>query len=349
MSAGEQSERFPSGPGRDCHGCAALVRQLTGICLPEEIVIELPGLGEVVIRPTVLENDGAWLQNLRHACEEALLECANSAAQFLVERGFALHTVNAILGHGPVIAAGSLSRIERGILHGALVALSERLGLLPTIRPQVQENWAPSSDSIVVEVSLGLRGVVGRAWVCASNAFLAKILTTQAHHGPGQLQTRVFLELGRTWLPVSELAAANEGDVVVFDGVAALASADPWPAHIRRGDVVVPVSLRADGVVAAAVSGNDAKDRRSTTKLEQGPVRSSTSLAPMRAEACAEIAAELGRFRGAMLASLLCGKPLDGGRGDAILLRRSGTAWAEGELLAVDGELAVRITRKLAA
>ena len=184
--------------------------------------------------------------------------------------------------------------------------------------------------------------------MCASDAFLAKILTTHAHR-PGQVQTKVFLELGRTWLPASELAGANEGDVVVFDGVAALPLLDPWPANIHRGDVVIPVSLRADGVVAAAVSGGDARDRRRTTTFEQGPVRSSSGLAPMKAEACAEIAAEIGRLGSAMLASLLCGVPLDEGRGDAILLRRSGATWAEGEILAVDGELAVRITRKLAA
>jgi len=348
MSAGERSEHLGSGLCRDFHGCVALARQVMQVCLSGKIVIKLPGLGDVVLRPTVVPNDGVCLGALRHACEEARLECADSAAQFLVERDFALHTVNAILGLEPVIAAGSLSRTERGILYGVLAAVSAGLGFLPAVRLLAQQNWVPDSESIVVEVSLGLRGVDGRAWVCASQAFLARMLTAQSHCS-GQAQMMVLLEVGRTLLSVADLAVATEGDVVVFDGVAALPSEEPWPIHIRRGDVEVPALLRADGVVAAAASGLDKTERRSATKAERQPVRRSAGFASATADARVEIAAEIGRLQGATLASLLRGEPLDRGRGDAILLRRDGTSWAEGEILAVDGELAVRITRKLEA
>ena len=347
MRTGEQSEHLRRGLGGDSHGCVAFVRQVMRVCTPEEIGFELPVLGHVVLRPTVLEDDGAWLQELRHSCEEARFECADSAAHFLVERESALHIVNAILGHEPVIAVGSLSRIERGILQGVLMALSARLGLSFVIRLHTQESWVPNSDSIVVEVSMGLRGVVGRAWVCASHAFLAKLFTTQAHR-PGQAQTMATLELGRTWLSVSDVAAAREGDVVVFDGVAALPLAHPWPAHLRRGNLVLPVSLRDDGVVAAAASGGRARDLRSDTKSERRPARRSASLALAKADACAEVVAEIGRIQSATLALLLCGEPLDRGRVDTILLYRDGLSWAEGEILAVEGDFAVRITRKLA-
>jgi hypothetical protein len=318
------------------------------VCLPEEIVIAVPGLGDVVLRPTVCENDASWLSNLRPACEEAGLECADSAALLLVERRFALHVVNAILGHEPGIAADSLSRVERGVFYGALAALFVRLGLVPAIRLHMEENGVPNSDSIGVEVSLRLRGVAGRAWLGASAEFLARILTTDAP-GPGQAPAMVCVELGRTRLPISELAEAKEGDLVIFDGVAPLPSADPWPVHLCRGDVEVLASLRPDGVVVASDSENDQPDRRSVTKCERRQARSCAGFAGEKADACAEIAAEIGRIRGAALASLLCGEPLDRVRDGAILLRRDGTSWAEGEIFAVEGEFAVRITRKLAA
>jgi len=348
MPAGEQGEHFRSGCNGGFRGCVALVRQVMRVCIPEEMVIELPGLGGVALRPMVLENNGAWLGDLRHACEESQLQCADSWAQILVEKEFAFHTVNAILGHEPVISAGSLSRIERGIFQGALMALSARLGLSPAIRLHTQASLRPNSDSIVVEVSLRLRGVVGRAWVCAPGEFLAKILATQSRRS-GSVQPMVTLELGRTWLPLSELAAAKEGDAVIFDNVAALPSAAPWPAHIRRGSVVFPVSLCADGVVVAAASEGDAWDLPSGTNSERQPRRRSAGSASVMADACAEMAAEIGCLQGATLAALLCGEPLAGGRVNTILLRRDGTSWAEGEILAVEGELAVRITRKLAA
>ena len=126
-------------------------------------------------------------------------------------------------------------------------------------------------------------------------------------------------------------------------------SADPWPVHLCRGDVEVLASLRPDGVVVASDSENDQPDRRSVTKCERRQARSCAGFAGEKADACAEIAAEIGRIRGAALASLLCGEPLDRVRDGAILLRRDGTSWAEGEIFAVEGEFAVRITRKLAA
>ena len=345
---GEHSQHLGSRSGRDVWGRVALIRHVMRVCLPEEIVIALPGLGDAVLRPAVCEIDASWLSNLRPGCEEGGLECADSAALLLVERGFALHMVNALLGHEPVIAADSLSRVERGVFYGALAALLVRLGPVPAIRLHMEENWVPNSDSIGVEVSLRLRGVAGRAWLGASAEFLARILTTYAP-GPGQAPAMVCVELGRTRLPISDLTEAKEGDLVIFDGVAPLPSADPWPVHLCRGDVKVLATLRPDGVVVASDSDNDQQDLRRVTKCERRQARGCPGFAGGKTDACAEIAAEIGRIRGAALASLLCGEPLDRVRDGAILLRRDGTSWAEGEIFAVEGEFAVRITRKLAA
>lgn len=345
MCAGEQDD--PSGNRVGCNPRRRSIhaRQLMRVCLPAQIAVELPGLGELVLQPVVLDEDAAWLANLHRSCEVARLECGSAEAVLFVEGGFAHHLVNAILGCEPVIAAGPLSRIERGLVHGALAALSARLGFLPAVRVCAGEQPALDSGALVLDVSICLREVLGRAWLCAPVAFLAEILSAQAPRSDALV---VALELGRTGLPVSELAEASEGDVVVFDGVPALPEHDPWPVQIRRGDAVATASLRPDGVLV--VAGGDVADQElgTVTNADGRSKRRSGQTDRLAANASAEVAAELGILHGAALAALLRDQPYDFGRGHPILMRRNGTAWAEGELFAVDNALAVRIRRKLA-
>ena len=92
----------------------------------------------------------------------------------------------------------------------------------------------------------------------------------------------------------------------------------------------------------------DDRDCAVSTKVER---RARISLAQPDAAATdpgGEVAAEIARLDGTALVGLLGGAPLGQGRGQSVLLRLADVAWAEGEILAVDGELAVRITRKLA-
>jgi flagellar motor switch/type III secretory pathway protein FliN len=63
---------------------------------------------------------------------------------------------------------------------------------------------------------------------------------------------------------------------------------------------------------------------------------------------CADVTAEIGGLRGVSLGALLGEVPLDLRRSDPILLRVDDVPWAEGELTAIDGALAVRITRMMA-
>jgi hypothetical protein len=315
------------------------------VCLWGKIAVELPGLGELFLRPLVLDKNAAWLSNLHRSCEVARLECAGAGAVLFVESGFARHTVNAILGCEPAVAARPLSRIERGLLHGGLAALSARLGFLPALR--AGEPPALDSDALLIEVSIGLREVLGRAWLCASIEFLAEMLSAQAPTSEA-LVAKVAMELGRTHLTVSELAEANEGDLVVFDGVPALSAHDPWPVQIRGGEATVTASLRPDGVLVVAGDGVADQELGITTKAEGRLGRRSGPQDCVEANANAEVAAEIGLLHGAALAALLRGQPHDFGRSHPILMRRNGTAWAEGSILAVDNALAVRIRRKLA-
>ena len=325
---GEHGEYLESEPHGEVRARSALVRQLVRGCLPRELTVNLAGIGELVLRSAVSEVDAGWLWKRRRSCEVVSIECAGREALVLVERGFALHTVNALLGHVPLSAVGSLSRIERGLFHGLLAALSARLQLLSTVGVCADDRQAPDPDSIVIESSIELRGAAGRAWLCASAEFLAQILSTQASTST-KSSAMVCLELARTCVPVSQLAQATEGDVVVFDEVAALPAAAPWPVRLRCGGGAIPASLRPDGILVAAQSD---------------PPKS----LPPSTGTDAEVAAELGQFQRSSLAGLLDGAPIGTGRSDSILLRLADVPWAEGEVIAFDDVFAVRITRKLA-
>ena len=342
---GKQSEPSGSEPRRDLRGCAALVHQLVRGFLPSGLTVDLSGLGNLVLRPVVVETDVAWMGRLHRGCEGVRLECAGTEALLLVEKGFALHIVNALLGHAPAISDGPLSRIERGLFHGVLAVLSARFGLLSTVC--AEERQTPDSASIVIEAFVELRGRAGRAWLCASAEFLAHMLATQALASKKPL-AMLCLELARTLVPAAQLAAAKAGDGLVFDEVAALPAADPWPIRIRNGGAVVLASLRPDGILAS----RDVDDLGIVTQAERRSARIPTPSDPAKfspgSTDTVEIVAELGRFQGVSLARLLGGAPLDWVRGNPILLRLADTLWAEGEITAHDDAFAVRITRKLA-
>jgi hypothetical protein len=344
MRMGDNGEHLGDKSLRNLRGRTTLVGQVLRGFLPEKLVIELPGLGEICLQPVFSENDATRLWQLRHSCEVVQIECPGKEALLLVEKGFAVHAVNTMLGYEPTIAAGSLSRIERGLLHGILVALFARLGLRFTVGVCAEERQAPDADFVVVEFSLGLRGDAGRAWLCASVECMAHILVSGFPY-----QTMFCLELGRTRVPLSQLAATKVGDVVVFDEAAALPGADPWPVCIRGGGAVFAASLGADGIL----TGVDASDLGTVTRDERRPARiaaqsEAAKSPPASTDTSAEILAELGRVQGSVLASLLCGAAIDGGRERAILLRLADAPWAEGEIIAFEGALAARITRKLA-
>jgi len=345
MRAGERNGHVMSEPCFDSCTSGNWVRQMMRLCWPREGAVALAGLGPLIFQPAVCETDVAWLLRVRRSCEEVLIECAETSALLLVEGTFALGAVNAILGLPLAPAVRSLSRIERGVLHGLLATLSARLGLLPAVRVCPEGRQTEMSDPVVIEISLRLGEAIGHAWLCATEEFWVRILATQAT-SLGPSSTVFCLEFGRTRVPVSELSDVREGDAIVFDGVAALVATDPWPIQIRRGGIAVAASLGADGVVVAEAA--DDRDCGVSTKVER---RATVPLARPHAAVAVpggEVTAEIARLDGAALGGLFGGAPLGRGRCQSVLLRLADAPWAEGEILAVDGEFAVRITRKLA-
>jgi len=347
MRLGEENERLGSKSSDEPGRRLGMVRQVLRLCLSGERVVTLPCLGDLILRPSVLDGDADWLANVRGVSWELTsIECAGLKATLEVERGFALHIVNTLTGCGAALASGPLSRIERGLLQGALAGLVARLHLPPEVRVSV-EAPAPTRDALVIQVLLTLGVLSGRAWVCASTDFLLRYLEVESV-SEGDDSRAVRLELGRTHVPCSDLNAVDSGDLVVFEEVRAFSMDGGWPVQLRRGDASVPASLSPEGalVLARAV---DSEDKSACATLVDGKGRLG-EVWPVGEKAGArdEIVAELGCLQFPALVAYLRGESMHVERARRILLRRDGVAWAEGELLAFEGALAVRITRQSA-
>ena len=347
MRLGEETENLGSGARDELRRHLAMVRQILRVWLPGEIAVTLPCLGDLILRTSVLAGDAAWLSSVQgSSCESTQIECAGSKGTLAVERGFALHIVNTLVGCESALASGPLSRIERGLLHGALVGLAGRLHLPPEVRVSVGAP-APAAEALVIEVSMVLGEVSGRAWMCASLEFLSRYLEVESAGSSVDSQA-VRIELGRTRVPRSDLNAAQSGDLVVFDEVRALSEEEAWTVHLRHGDSSLPASLCLDGALVFArenVLGRQAE----VPTWADGPVLPVDG--PRfgeKAKAQDDLAAEIGCISPAALAAYLRGLPMNLERAHRILLRRNGMAWAEGDLLAFENAMAVRITRLVA-
>jgi flagellar motor switch/type III secretory pathway protein FliN len=155
-----------------------------------------------------------------------------------------------------------------------------------------------------------------------------------------------LLEIGATRVPAGALARLAVGDAVVFDGitVAAFAPNSSWRARVRIGAHVADVALDTRGKVTL-VGGF------SPLAIEEGNMSASgsnTDATTVLSAASIEVVAELGRItlRGDELLGLAPGAVLAVGAGrTTISLRVGGEVWADGEIVDIDGELGVRVTR----
>ena len=106
------------------------------LCPPAETVVGLSGVGEVAFRTNLLERQActAWWEDGQAYGESVALEYAGQTGVLLMEDRLALALVNAVLGVGMPPICGPLSRIERGILEGIVMAVLAKLSPTGTIR-----------------------------------------------------------------------------------------------------------------------------------------------------------------------------------------------------------------------
>ena len=324
-SAGEEATR------------AAATHLIVQLGMPAEISARIPGAGEALVRPALLDRVAAraWRDDGWPAAELIALRCAGQSGALLVEQGLAVGLVNAVLGLVIPPFAGPLSRIERGVLAGTLATLLVDRGLTPGIRLGAGAGASPGTGTLVIAFSVRLLGREGQAWLAASEEFLAGAWATRS---PGRGTFSPSLELAATTVAGSELAGAGPGDKVVFDETAALSPDEAWPVRVSRDVRSVPAWWSTEGVVVAA----DSQAGEAATR-------------PDRAAVVQRVRAAASPGGVQVTAGYACPTidpahptPLVVRRDGPVVLLVDGRAWAYGAIAEIDGALAVTITRKLA-
>jgi flagellar motor switch/type III secretory pathway protein FliN len=194
----------------------------------------------------------------------------------------------------------------------------------------------------------------GLAWIELPPAALPAV-PPSAPIAPALLSPMVGVELARTSLARGALASAGAGDALVFEGLPAARSGEPWAIALRFGACVLPVHAHPDGTVrrraplytlspereSEVPMGSEIKTEPDTLPALSDEAAQALAAAPV------EVIAELGRLtlRGDELVGLIEGGVLSLGarRPAQVQLRVGARLWAVGELVAIDDELAVRI------
>lgn len=317
------------------------------LCPPAETVVGLSGVGEVAFRTNLLERQActAWWEDGQAYGESVALEYAGQTGVLLMEDRLALALVNAVLGVGMPPICGPLSRIERGILEGIVMAVLAKLSPTGTIRVRSGAGTvvaaAPPAGSFGVELLVRWRGEGWRACLLASDELLEQLWGMREARG-AELQP--WLELASTKVPRAQIAKAEPGDMVVFDETTALPPSGAWPVSVRWRSHAISARWLSDGLVVVAENGSGAQTAEAATHPDHR----------VAADSRATVAA-IGDVSVEMSAGVLC--PAVGAsrrpslvvrRGVPLLLRTGTSPWAYGELAEYSGAFAVSITRKLA-
>jgi type III secretion system YscQ/HrcQ family protein len=260
--------------------------------------------------------------------------------------------------------------VDRAIGAGQLFAPVRALG--PAERGVLVALLAPLLDGIGWSFALGPAPDVGGAAVIlrVTGAPGAGTMWLQAPQLPGRapaidrsraarLPIDVAVWLASTTVARGELVDAATGDVVLFDGVAHLDAGDPaWSAELASAGFRAAARIEPDGRATICRGWRAARldgDARGGEKLQDGKdvtMEADETIDPAAAALAAapvEVVAELGRItlRGdevlGLAPGVVLGLRVD--RTSAVSLRIGGAIWAEGELVNVDGELGVRVTR----
>lgn len=298
------------------------------------------------------------------------LSPASDRGSLLVDSGFAARLVDLALGgRGTFSTLRRLGPGERGVLAGLLGPALDHLGWALTLSP-VARDRADAEVGVVLVLRVETPAVAGelRARVPLSGLFLRAPPPSLSLERAARLPVRARLVLAATELGGGEVGALSPGDAVVFERVpmAHFGEEASWPAHLVVGEYAISTSVHRDGNVVVSGTFFRAGAEAGFARVTPGPVvlsqikedeqmssssaRRGEEAAAVVASAPVEVTAELGRvtLRGEEVLGLAPGAVLAlGASRRRIVLRAAGEPWAEGELVDVDGELGVRITRLL--
>ncbi len=327
--AGIRIDPRAQGPGEAGVSLLAFVMRAA---LPPSTTVTVPVLGDVTVSVEDRQFRSEQAANLELGCHGILLSLSGASAVLWVEKGLVRLVVDTLLGRQPSLGGGGqgLSRIERGLWQGASAAIAMAIGLPPTVGlGAVAERSAPGS--VVVRTRVEIAGMSGRAWLCSTDEFAKQVLRAD------MIEAELAVELSRTVVAGAALASASFKDAVVFDETAAVGSCDCWPVGLRVGNRLARGELLPDGRLTLVDSEHAPEE---TTKVERRRSYSDTE----REAGGAEIVAEIARFAGAQLADLIDQPVIP--RATRVTLRMADALWAEGNITAIDGCLAVCLTKR---
>jgi type III secretion system YscQ/HrcQ family protein len=257
----------------------------------------------------------------------------------------------ALGGRGTLASARPLGPAERGVLVALLAPALDSIGW-------ALDGTAAPGDAPGPVIAVKIAGALGPGLCWLDLPAGGALPTATWRRRAAGLPVEALLTIAATQLPAAELARLAPGDALVFDGTVAgaLAAEADWSGRLIVGGHAATVRIDPRGAVTVVddFQLTDAPDERNVVVLKEtimdvsGPTQMATAAL---AAAPIEVTAELARLtlRGEELLGLAPGVVLTMGaeRARAVVLRAGGEIWAEGELVDVEGELGVRVTRLL--
>ncbi len=314
----------------------------------------MPAAWQVDLSP--LGGARVWTGGVAAVPEDALplgIRRDGVGGQLCVPAALAARWVDrAISGREVFAPARPLGPAERGVLVALLAPLLDPLGWSFALGTAVP--LSGPAIALRVEAAAG----AGTVWLRAPNG---------TPPGPGAwpraaagLPIEVGVRAAATTVPAEALVDLEPGDVVLFDGVAAapLVAVGSAEVQLTVGGFAAAARAGADGALAVVRGWRSAALQTfspttpDTTPSRKDPTMDAEKTEPAAATLAAapiEVVAELGRItlRGDEILGLAPGVVLGlrVDRASAVSLRVGGELWAEGELVNVEGELGVRVTR----
>jgi flagellar motor switch/type III secretory pathway protein FliN len=329
---------FPRVRARQARATRAALRACA--TLPPQWPVGLPPLGSATATFKGFDtDDGEQIDGV-----DLAVSFGTARGRVSIERAFASRLVDAVLrgavGFSEVRRTGPA---ERGVLAGVLAPLFDRIGGSVHLGP------LPARTAAIAPILFWLETVVASGWLRLT--LPVGDWPLRADDGEtwrrraGRIPVAAHVEIAVTAVPVAALARVAVGDGIVFEGVAATAfRADvPWSGRLRIGGHTADVTVDAAGKVS--IMGGFSPLQQEENMSASG---SDTDATTVLGAAMIEVVAELGRvsLRGDEVLGLAPGAVLAVGKGrPTVCLRVGGELWADGEIVDIDGELGVRVTR----
>jgi type III secretion system YscQ/HrcQ family protein len=277
-------------------------------------------------------------------------------SRMTVDADFATRLVDAALvGGGAFLSARQFGPAERGVLSGLVGTVFQPLGWRIGLGRVPPPSGREATGCFRIETPVAS----GRVWLAiAAGSPDAPPTRDMVTRGARALAVLVSAQIAATDLTVRELVALAAGDAVVFTGCPAssLTAEGVWRGELAIGEPAaahaVDIEIDGRGTITIAGGFEQRADKiRNLRKESEMAASEATGATVALAAAPIEVVAEVGRMRlrGDEVMGLVPGAVLTLPEGRTrVSLRIAGELLAEGELVDVDGELGVRVTRMAA-